>query len=200
MRIKNIIAGGLVTLCLVSILSSGIAIYQGFAVDREVEDFIVDVYPKTTALAKIRFGITKNWANTLRLENTVDQTELKQISAEMKENSEAITKNIEFLEKHISSDEEKVALKNIMVNREAYTDSRKKYIELARNDTVEAEKLLNGVVSKNLNAYVGSVSSFMELVEKHAKHDADEAVHHVDVLQELLVADLIVDHFLCHLV
>ncbi len=192
MKVKNIIAGGLITLCVVSVLSSGIAIYQGLAVDREVDDFILEVYPTSSALAKIRYGITKNWANTLRMQNTSNSDELKKISTEMKENSESITQNFEFLEKHMTGSEEKVTLKSIMGKREIYTESRKKYIELAKNNPVEAEKLLNEVVAKNLDAYVGGITDFMTLVDKRAKHDADEAVHHVTVLQEILIADLVI--------
>ena len=136
-----------------------------------------DVYPNTTAAAAIRFNVTMNWANTLTLGTIGNKEVIRRIEDEMATNSKAISDNFDFLKRVFRSEEGRKLVAEALAARADYTEKRKEYISMMKDEDKDPAKLfLVGPLKSSLDAYLGSIGRIFAALDLRLKQGSDESL------------------------
>ncbi len=164
LKISTLLAWSLGSIILLNIVIVALTHFKsGYVID-DAAYISENVYPATLLANNIRLNVLTNWGNTLVLENTTNQDDIKTITAEMKANSQSITDSFEKIQALLVMDDEKQLLGTTLAARKTYIDNRIKYIELIKAGSVDEAKLyLVNTLRKDIAAYVSLIGKLGDL-------------------------------------
>jgi methyl-accepting chemotaxis protein len=172
-----------------------VVLVKSDTVSRNAAYLVQDINPKIAATAAIRLNVMRNWSNSLLLAQVTDSAEIKRITDEMAEIVRLSNEAYDYLDKSVIDERGRVLMASALKERQAYSDSRKKYLELLKTgNKEEANQYLGSTLRTDIRVYSDALGKFFEYQSNKMVDVGNETLSQTSFLKSstLLIATVVV--------
>ena len=162
-KIVTLLAWGFGLVILLIVGMTCLVLVKNHTVNQNAAYLAHDVNPKIVATAAIRLNIMRNWSNSLLLAQVTDSAEIKRITDEMAEITLLSNAAYDYLEKSVVTEQGLVLMASALKQRQVYTSSRKKYLDLLKaGNKEEANQYLGSTLRGDIRSYSDAIGKVFE--------------------------------------